>query len=513
MKETAQNKKLPQKQRRKKIILTQRSYDAAATNRFNVNYWIYADSKDADSLIFADLATLRNRARYEVRNNSYAKGIIETKANDIVGSGPRLQMATGGKDTDREIEDKFYQWSENCDFSGRLSLAEIIRLAGSLQQDESGEAFIVFQNENSKENWLTYKPQVTLRLAVIEPDRVTTPLSQAVSIYNSKMKAGIELDDNGRPIFYYISKKHPGSAFNISYGEYDKIPAYQVIHLYRQDRPGQSRGVPWLTPALPLFAQLRRYTTAVVRAAEKAASISAIIETSITEGDEDQLEVGDEIEIPQDSILTIPGGNKLTQMKPEQPSSNYKEFKAEILNEIGRCLNMPYNVVAANSAEYNYASGRLDWQVYFRFIKTIRSWLVRVALNRIFFTWLREAMLTRNYLRYPPSLQLLKTIIPTWVWPGAEHVDPVKEAAAQKIRLGNLTTSLAAEYALQGKDWERELQQVKKELELIELLGLSNPFNQNSKSNIGTPKTRESGLTIKDRNSLLKINPGNNGDE
>ena len=37
---------------------------------------------------------LRNRSRYEIANNSYARGITLTLANDVVGTGPRLQMLT-----------------------------------------------------------------------------------------------------------------------------------------------------------------------------------------------------------------------------------------------------------------------------------------------------------------------------------------------------------------------------------------------------------------------------------
>ena len=57
--------------------------------------------RDADGLS-ADAAnspevrrTLRNRARYEVANNSYARGIVLTLANDLIGTGPRLQMLEG----------------------------------------------------------------------------------------------------------------------------------------------------------------------------------------------------------------------------------------------------------------------------------------------------------------------------------------------------------------------------------------------------------------------------------
>ena len=52
-------------------------------------------------------------------------------------------------------------------------------------------------------------------------------------------------------------------------------------------------------------------------------------------------------------------------------------------------------------------------------------------------------------------------------------MDPAKEANAQKIRLANHTTTLAHEYARQGRDWEAELKQRAKETALMRELGLS----------------------------------------
>lgn len=60
-----------------------------------------------------------------------------------------------------------------------------------------------------------------------------------------------------------------------------------------------------------------------------------------------------------------------------------------------------------------------------------------------------------------------------WFWDGHEHVDPQKEAAAQSQRLASHTTTLATEYARQGKDWETELRQRAKEAALMKELGLS----------------------------------------
>jgi len=166
-------------------------------------------------------------------------------------------------------------------------------------------------------------------------------------------------------------------------------------------------------------------------------------------------------------LLTMPGGWKMSQLQPEQPATTYAEFKHEILNEIARCLNMPYNIAAGNSSGYNYASGRLDHQSYFKTIKVDQDFIARAVLDRVLSQWLNEYMLlTNNYsLNSLPSHQ--------WFWDGMEHVDPAKEAKAQAMRLENKTTTLAYEYARQGRDWEEELHQIAREKNLMAELGLT----------------------------------------
>ena len=174
------------------------------------------------------------------------------------------------------------------------------------------------------------------------------------------------------------------------------MPAAAVLHYFRCDRPGQIRGIPDITPALPLFAQLRRFTLAVLAAAETAADFAGILYTDApANGEADSAEPFEPIELEKRMLLTMPGGWKMAQMQSEQPSTTYAEFKKEILNEIARCLNMPFNVAAGNSSGYNYASGRLDHQTYFKSIRVEQSQLARVVLDRILHAWLREAILSR----------------------------------------------------------------------------------------------------------------------
>ncbi|MEA3366566.1 MAG: hypothetical protein U9R68_00465 [Planctomycetota bacterium] len=64
-------------------------YDAARTTDDNSRHWIHADNLSADAANSPEVRRLlRNRTRYEVANNSYARGIVDTLANDLIGTGP-----------------------------------------------------------------------------------------------------------------------------------------------------------------------------------------------------------------------------------------------------------------------------------------------------------------------------------------------------------------------------------------------------------------------------------------
>jgi capsid protein len=219
-----------------------------------------------------------------------------------------------------------------------------------------------------------------------------------------------------------------------------------------------------------LFAQLRRYTLAVLAAAETAADFAGVLYTDAPpDGQVMESEPFEPVEIEKRALLTLPAGWKVGQLDAKQPSTTYAEFKREVLNEIARCLNMPYNVAAANSSSYNYASGRLDYQVYYKAIRVERSAIERVVLAKILRLWLREASVA--YDAMPASL-FSETPEVAWFWDGQEHVDPVKEAQAQQIRLQNHTTTLAHEYARMGRDWQEALRQRARELQMMRELGL-----------------------------------------
>jgi lambda family phage portal protein len=435
-------------------------YDAAMTTDDNRRHWINADALAPDAA--NNLLVRRNlriRSRYEVANNSYARGIVNTLANDVIGTGPRLQMLTPNPAANKQIERAFRQWASAVDLTGKLRTMRCART-------QDGEAFALFVT-NPK-----LPTPVKLDLRLVEADQVTTPILLVPSL---KFVDGIVLDDHNNPVEYHVLRQHPGSQFVVvNPWDFDRVPAAQVIHLFRADRPGQHRGVPEILPALPLFAQLRRFTLAVLAAAETAADFAGILYTDApANGEADAAEPFEPIELEKRALLTMPGGWKMSQLQAEQPATTYAEFKKELLNEIARCLSMPFNVAAGNSSSYNYASGRLDHQVYYKEIRVDQTYLERAALNRIFFAWLDEATLIPGLI--PPGMGPFSDWTYQWFWDGTEHVDPLKESSAQQIRLANHTTTLAHEYAREGRDWAEALRQRAKEIALMEELGLPVP--------------------------------------
>lgn len=426
-------------------------FDAAQTTKDNAKHWAAAEFLSADAE--ADPAVrkiLRTRARYEVQNNSYARGIVSTLANDTVGTGPRLQMLLDGEDLNHEIEHDFSVWAK------RVRLAEKLRTI-RMARCQDGEAF-VFLGQNPR-----LKTVVKLDLQLIEADRVTDDELER----DPNSVDGIVFDRFGNPLSYKVMKSHPGG--RDSFGtDSMTVKAENMIHVFRQDRPEQHRGIPEVTSALPLFAHLRRFTLAVVSAAEAAADFAGVLYTDApANGEADAVEAMDSIQLERNMLLTMPGGWKMAQVDPKQPVTTYGEFKREILNEIARCLNIPFNIAAGNSSGYNYASGRLDHQTYYKSLKVDRSYIEDVVLDRILEAWLAEWRLVRRKQIDACDCRHV------WFWDGQEHVDPQKEANAQSVRLQSRTTTLAAEYARQGKDWETELKQIAKEQSLMKELGIA----------------------------------------
>jgi lambda family phage portal protein len=436
------------------------SYDVAQTNDNNSRHWANADDLSARSANSQEVRrTTRKRARYEaLENNCYAKGMVLTLANDTIGTGPRLQLRTPDAEVNSKVETQFAEWCEAVHLAEKLRSMRVAKCV-------DGETFAHFTTNES------LRTPVKLDVVVSECDHFTSPMDR---MFDPRVVDGIEYDAAGNPLAYYRQKAHPGGDMFFSMDS-ERLDASQVIHLFRVDRPGQLRGFSEIGTALPLFAQIRRFTLATISAAEFAASQNAVMETTGSAISEpDDVDALDAIPFERNGLLTLPKGWKANQMKSEHPTTTYEMFKRQLIQEMARCLSMPFNVAAGDSSDYNYASGRLDHQTYFKTVRVERSYFACACLDRIFLAWLKEASLIPGYL--PEELRAMARIgqLPPheYFYDGDEHVDPMKEAgAAVLLRDAGLRTE--SEYwASKGKDWEQQHDQLEREQKSREKRGL-----------------------------------------
>lgn len=407
------------------------AYDAAQTTSENSKHWRWADDLSASEANSLEVRrTLRSRARYEcLQSNSFAKGIVSTLANDFISTGPSLQIQMPDRDeVARSIEAAWKRWAKEVCLVRKLRTARLAKCV-------DGEAFLVAATNPR------LRGAVKLDIRLVEADQISTP--GWFDGLRENAVDGIRFDQWGNPSEYHQLAFHPGD--RRGYGavhEYTRLDPEYVVHLFNHDRPGQVRGIPEVTPALPLFAMARRYTLATVLAAETAADFVAILQTQANafemEGQSPQNPF-ESTDIDRGLMTALPYGYELNQLKAEQPTTTYVEFRNALLQEIARCIHMPTNKARGDSSGYNYSSARLDHQIYYHAIDCERVDWESECLDRIFGWWLDEALLAspRDFV----GLGSVEEIPHCWTWKPAVSVNPLQDAmtAIRLIEAGLMT--------------------------------------------------------------------------
>lgn len=432
-------------------------WDAATVSEKTYEAFLNCNSANADACALpAVRQRLRNFARKEVANNSYAKGLTLIVSGDMIGTGPKLQIAEDGLFDASMVEDAFHSWAEEVRLAEKLKSARVAKMV-------DGETFGFFYRDPS----LASSSKLNLRF--VESECVSNPY--AIGDLAEDVD-GVFIDENGDPTKYRVLTEHPGGLYTKRMYEYVDVPAENTIHWYRVDRPGQHRGVSEFAPVLPLFYMLRNYTLSVVRAAEAAASIPFVLYTDnpavtpYVPHDEDYF-TGAKLRPGMMTIL--PDAWRLGQVNPSQPTTTYPEFKREVLAEIARCFCVPVNVLSGDSSNHNYASGRLDFQTYHKMLDVERKHCESNVLSKIFEHWFEQTYFRGKSPKYWGFKRIPKA---TWLWDGFPHVDPAKEAASISRQLASGTLTYAEVLAKKGVDWKPHFDQLKRERDYLKKIGV-----------------------------------------
>ena len=170
--------------------LIQARFNSASTSESSMRNFAGADYYSADAAMQRHIRLLiAVRARNEFANNSFAYGIINTLADDTIGTGPRLQLENDeslANISDKKaaslqhIERRFHQWADAVDLNGLLRCARIAKAV-------DGETFIRLLRNPGADREIQLEPRIFEAECVASETLAETPYatSEVVGTYTA----------------------------------------------------------------------------------------------------------------------------------------------------------------------------------------------------------------------------------------------------------------------------------------------------------------------------------------
>jgi lambda family phage portal protein len=136
---------------------------------------------------------------------------------------------------------------------------------------EVGECFLRFRSRRPEDGL-----SVPLQLQMLSSEHL--PLGKCETLPNgNEIIFGIELDRIGRRVAYHFHRTHPGDVRQRGTGEFVRVPADQVCHVFHPIAEGQIRGVPWVAPAMVRLWLLDQYDDAELDRKKVAAMFAGFV--------------------------------------------------------------------------------------------------------------------------------------------------------------------------------------------------------------------------------------------
>ena len=468
------------------------TFEGASQNRLTAD-WIALN--EAPDSMNTSMRVLRDRSRSLARNYDLVAGMFKTITNNTIGRGFKLQAKTKMERGDRfneklnaEIEECFSEWShaDTCHTGGELSFKDMQYLLW-LNLVEAGEVFVRKVRQPFGMGRIPYA------LEVIEADQLAEDYYVSARNGQNAIANGVEIDSWGRKVAYWFYKQHPAewATQNQSSDRYTpmRIPASEVIHLYRSLRPNQRRGIPWIYCSMNGLNHARRYIEAEVIAARLQAAVSVFIERDADDTSQ-PLDEGFGRD-PEDNIEDIvPGakeylepGEKANPFAPSRPNTSANEFLSGLHWNMAAGQGISGEGVTRDFSRTNYSSARSAILEERKSYEVFQQWFIDKVLNIVYKEWLEMAVLCGelNIPRY--EMDVHRYSKHAWRSQGWQWVDPLKEAQSATLKLKAGLTTYEKILAEQGEDIQEVMTQIARERDFFASLGLDFDLSTSGKGN------------------------------
>ncbi|MEN3144662.1 phage portal protein [Ochrobactrum sp. WV_118_8] len=513
------------------------AYDAAS--RFDKEVALWTPSiRSADSDLLHDKPVIDARVRDTARNDAYAAAGSEIRKDNIVGSMFLLNSKPNARvlgldevweeEYQEEVEAKFTLWAESqnnyVDASAINNFTAFIRLGVGIS-GLTGEILTTAE-------WIEDGRPFNTAMQMIDTDRLSTPPNLRGT---DRVRGGVERNRYGQPLAYHIRKAHPTDFLNPDSYQWKRVAArkpwgrQQVIHIYEQFRPDQSRGVSRMVSALKETRITKRFRDVVLQNAVVNATYAASVESDLpTEavyamlggGQLDAATVANAVRsfaggymetiseyMSNAKNLSIDGvkiphlmpGTKLQLRPAGQGGPLGTEFEQSLLRYIAAMLGVSYEQLSKDYSRTNYSSARAAMNETHKTMQASKRMTADRLATSIFMLWLEEAFakgeitsLPRRAPNFWEGLNREAYSACEWIGASRGQIDELKETQAAVLRLKYGLSTREDELARLGKDWRKVFAQLEREEALAKERGLVFMEDDNTmNATTGAPREKE----------------------
>lgn len=445
------------------------NYRGAARNRTNRDW--NAKSLSADSAIIGDSKTLVARSRAQTRDDCYGAAVPRAFVRSVVGRGITCIPATATvvdspipsdvrTEFDRRAASLWHDWATRparCDMERRRTFAFVQRWAVTEMVEAGGALVVISERETPR------GPAIALQLVEYEQldfDRMSVTHPDGTI---RDVRGGVEVDDFGAPVAYWIHQQHPYDAGRLFRGrslyqssESIRVDAARVCHVYDPERARQTIGVPRKAPAIERLRHLGEYDYAQLVAARAEACIGVAIESDSvgsdvlgmaqSEDDPDRQDAAgnDELAMQPFMVARLNPGEKITPFTPTRPGGQYDAYVVKQLGAVAAGCGISYEQVSRDFTRGTYSSQRQAKLEDRRETGPMQDLLVSQLCVPVYEAVVRMAVLNGQlhapgYVADPDLWHYAD-----WMPDGDEWIDPRAEAEADKLAIeANLSTKTA----------------------------------------------------------------------
>ena len=398
------------------------------------------------------------RSRDLVRNNPWAGAAVDRYVSNMVATGIQAK-AVNGTPAEKAIVDALHKaWAPVADADGVL-IFEAMQALAAREWKEAGEVFVRLRNRRPEDGL-----PVPLQLQMIESEQCPRSYYAMASNGNS-IREGIEVNGIGRRVAYWMYRAHPGELNTgiVNAGELVRVPAEQIIHLFRPLRAGQLRGVPDLASVAAKAYGLENISSNVDLRMQLGNLFTVFFEKTKGGGDSvlDELAPDGVAEddgtpiagLEPGTAVELPDGWKPVFSTPPGPGTDYPNYMRFGLMSFAARIGVPYEILTGDIRDISDRALKLILLEFHRLIE-MDLWLYMIPqfCQRIRAAWWDQAVIAGALVApdYATNPGLYRETL--WMPEGWPYSHPVQDVTADEKAIAAGLTSRSKLVLRRGED-------------------------------------------------------------